>query len=140
MLAASEAVLSVNAHTVRLYLHVLAATVWVGGQLTLAGLVPGLRSLDADAPRIVARRFNQIAWPAYAVLVGTGVWNIVAVSGAWTGRYGTTLILKIVVVAASGVSAAAHAASTSKAGLALWGAVTGVSALSALFLGVLLHG
>src|SRR4051812_28698823 len=33
---ADAAVLPVDAHTVRLFLHVLAATVWVGGQLTLA--------------------------------------------------------------------------------------------------------
>jgi putative copper export protein len=57
-------VLPVHIATVRLFLHVLAATVWVGGQLTLAGLVPGLRALSPDAPRVVARRFNQIAWPA----------------------------------------------------------------------------
>ena len=31
--------LSPTATTVRLFLHVLAACVWVGGQLTLAGLV-----------------------------------------------------------------------------------------------------
>ena len=35
--------------TVRLFLHVIAATVWVGGQLTLAGLVPGLRAIDPRA-------------------------------------------------------------------------------------------
>jgi len=29
--------------TIRLFLHVLAATVWVGGQITLAALVPALR-------------------------------------------------------------------------------------------------
>lgn len=29
--------------TVRMFVHVLAATVWVGGQLTLAALVPALR-------------------------------------------------------------------------------------------------
>ncbi len=35
--------LAVSWDTVRLFLHVLAATVWVGGQLTLAALVPVLR-------------------------------------------------------------------------------------------------
>jgi putative copper export protein len=114
--------------------------VWVGGQLTLAGLVPGLRALGADAPRTVARRFNRIAWPAYAVLVVTGIWNLMAVDASWSGRYGTTLMVKLAVVVLSGASAAAHALSRSRVGLALWGAVTGVSALAALFLGVLLHG
>jgi hypothetical protein len=133
-------VLPVHLHTVRLFVHVLAATVWVGGQLTLAGLVPGLRSIAPDAPRIVARRFNRIAWPAYAVLIVTGLWNISAVHPSWSGRYGATLIVKIVVVALSGLSAWLHTVSTTKKGLAVWGALTGSSALAALFLGVMLHG
>ena len=126
--------------TVRLYLHLLAATVWVGGQLTLAGLVPGLRAVAPDAPRTVSRRFNRIAWPAYVVLVVTGVWNIAATHATWHGRYGTTLIVKLVVVALSGISAWAHTVSKTPAGLAVWGALTGASALGALFLGVMLHG
>ena len=32
--------LSVNWDTIRLFVHVLAAAIWVGGQLTLAALVP----------------------------------------------------------------------------------------------------
>lgn len=132
--------LTVDLHTIRLFVHVLAATVWVGGQLTLAGLVPGLRALDPDLPRTVARRFNRIAWPAYGVLVVTGIWNILEIDPSWSGAYATTLMVKITVVAASGISAAAHAVSRSKVGLAVWGAVTGLSALGALFLGIMLHG
>jgi putative copper export protein len=133
-------VLPVHLATVRLFLHVLAATVWVGGQLSLAGLVPGLRALSPDAPRIVARRFNQIAWPAVAVLVLTGIWNLTAVRPTWHGTYGVTLMVKIAVVGLSGFSAWAHAISRSSAGLAIWGALTGTTALGALFLGLLLHG
>jgi putative copper export protein len=132
--------LPVGLDTVRLYLHVLAATVWVGGQITLAGLVPGLRKLGDDAPRVVARRFNRIAWPAYALLIATGVWNLVATHPSLSGRYGATLIVKLVVVVLSGLSAWAHAVSRSTLGLAIWGALTGTSALAALFLGVMLHG
>jgi putative copper export protein len=133
-------VLPVGWTTIRLFLHVLAATVWVGGQLTLAGLVPGLRSLSSDAPRIVARRFNAMAWAAFAVLVATGIWNILAIRPDWSSSYGTTLIVKLVVVAVSGIAAALHARARSSAGLAAFGALSGLSALGALFLGVLLSG
>ncbi len=130
--------LAVSWDTVRLFLHVLAATVWVGGQLTLAVLVPVLRRLGAGIPRAAARRFNQVAWPAFAVLILTGIWNIIAVRGQITGSYQTTLIVKLVVVAISGVTAALHARARSTVGLAVFGALTGLSALAALFLGVLL--
>ena len=128
--------LPVDWHTVRLYVHVLAATVWVGGQLTLAGLVPGLRSIAVDAPRTVARRFNRIAWPAFGVLVATGLWNVVDVDPTWDSEYGRTLMVKIAVVAASGASAFAHTRAVSRRALAIGGALSGVTALAALFLGV----
>jgi putative copper export protein len=79
--------LAVNWDTVRLFLHVLAATVWVGGQLTLAALVPVLRRQGPGVPRAAARRFNLVAWPAYGVLIITGAWNIAAV-GPMTGPTG----------------------------------------------------
>jgi putative copper export protein len=129
-------VLPVSWDTVRVFLHITAATVWVGGQLTLAGLVPGLRALSAEAPRTVARRFNRIAWPAFGVLVATGVWNIVALDPEWASDYGHTLMVKIGVVAASGVSALLHARARSRPALAVFGALSGVTALAALFLGV----
>ena len=132
--------LPVTSTTVRLFLHVLAATVWVGGQLTLAGLVPGLRQLQADAPRAVARRFSRIAWPAFGVLVVTGVWNLVEVEiGDASNEYQVTVFVKLLVVAVSGLSAAYHQRATSRRGLAIGGAVSGVSALGALLLGVLLR-
>jgi putative copper export protein len=131
--------LTVGWDTVRLFLHVLAATIWVGGQLTLAALVPVLRRLGPDAPRTAARRFSLVAWPAYGVLILTGAWNIAAVS-PMTASYRATLIAKLVVVAASGITAVLHARSRTTAGLAVWGALTGLTALGALFLGVLLAG
>lgn len=72
--------LAVSRDTVRLFLHVLAATIWVGGQLTLA-VVPVLRRFGAEVPRAAARRFSQVAWIAFAVLVATGAWNIATVHG-----------------------------------------------------------
>jgi putative copper export protein len=125
--------------TVRLFLHVLSVTVWVGGQLTLAGLVPGLRRIAPDGPRIVARRFNQIAWPAYGVAVATGIWNVLAIDvGATSIEYQLTLGVKIAVAALSGVGAALHSLSRSTLGLAVWGAVGGLAAVGAVYLGILL--
>ena len=128
--------LPVSWATVRVFIHVTAATVWVGGQLTLAGLVPGLRALAPDAPQAVARRFNRIAWPAFGVLVATGVWNIVDLSPDWDSDYGRTVMVKIAVVAASGLSALLHARAGTRRALAVFGAASGLTAIGALFMGV----
>jgi putative copper export protein len=135
-------VLPVSWDTVRLFLHVLAATVWVGGQLVLAALVPALRRFGTDVLGAAARRFNQVAWVAFAVLIVTGIWNIVAVSPqiSHSASYRTTLIVKLVAVAVSGLAAFLHARAGTPRGRAVYGALTGVSALAALFLGVLLAG
>ena len=127
--------------TIRLFLHVLAATIWVGGQLTLAALVPALRRHDLEVPRVAARAFNRVAWPAFGVLLLTGGWNVLAESDRNDdSSYRTTLGVKLVVVAASGVTAWLHTRSTTPRGRAVYGALTGVTALLALFLGVLLAG
>ncbi len=131
--------LAINSNTIRLFLHVIAATVWVGGQLTLAGLVPALRRLDPTAPKAVARQFNRIAWPAFGVLVLTGVWNLVEVEvGDRSTAYQVTLFVKLSIVALSGISAFLHTQARSRRGLAIWGALSGVATIAALFFGVLL--
>jgi putative copper export protein len=133
-------VLGVSVADLRLFLHVLAATVWVGGQITLAGLVPALRKAGADVPRAAANAFARIAWPAFAVLVATGIWNIEADHAKLhdSGAFRNTLIAKLVLVVLSGIAAAAHSRARSRAGLALWGAATAVFALGALLLGIVL--
>jgi putative copper export protein len=131
-------VLDVGVDDVRVFLHVLAATVWVGGQLVLAGLVPALRRVGPEATSAAARQFGRIAWPAYGVLLVTGGWNVVAV-GDTDDDYRRTLQLKVAVVVLSGVAAALHGRASGSRGRAVWGALTGLSALLALFLGVLLH-
>lgn len=156
--------LTVDESTIRLFLHVLAATIWVGGQLTLGAIIPALRP-RADDPdpeaarariRAVAQRFQLVAWIAFGVLLATGVWNLVALH---VGDYGrtwlTTLMVKLACVAISGGAAAVHIlvaaprvrgatdeASRRKAA-AFSGACEGVSvlfAVASLFLGVLLAG
>lgn len=120
----------------RLFLHVLAASIWVGGQFVLAGLVPTVRTLGEDAPRKVARAFNRIAWPAYGVAVVTGLWNVFELplddlQHPW-------IELKVLAVALSGVGALVHQqARGNKALLAVGGAAASVFAVVAMYLGFL---
>jgi putative copper export protein len=124
---------------VRLSLHVLAATIWVGGQITLGALVPTLQAAGADVPRSVARRFGQVAWPAFVVLVATGIWNISAVHHQ-THVWKTVLMVKVTVVILSGLTAYLHQRATSRKGLAVFGALTALTAVGALVIGVALAG
>ena len=126
----------VDSHTVRMFLHVLAASIWVGGQITLAALVPVLRAGGADVPKAAARAFARIAWPAFGVLILTGIWNVVAEDDLDQA----TLGVKYALVLVSGVSAFLHGRASSRSQMALWGAATGLSAVATLFVGVVLAG
>jgi putative copper export protein len=126
---------TLDLETVRLFLHVLAATVWVGGQLTLAALVPALRGTAEGVTKVAAQAFNRIAWPAFGVLVLTGIWNVMAADDD-SDAFQHTLMLKYTLVLLSGVTAFVHQRATSKAMMATFGALTGVTALGALFVGV----
>jgi putative copper export protein len=132
-------VLSSGLETLRLTLHVLAASVWVGGQIVMFGLVGPARGLGGEAPAVLARAFARLAWPAFALLVVTGFWNLSTFtwseqSTAWKA----VLVAKIVVVVAAGLGAALHQRATSRAQLALWGSVAGVASIAALVMGILL--
>jgi putative copper export protein len=128
-------------HTIRLSLHIIAATVWVGGQLTLAGLLPTIRALGPDAPRQVARRFNLIAWSALTIAVFTGIWNVFHVGMAdRSTEYHITLGVKLLVVVVSGGGAAVHAFGRSKVALAAGGAIGLSGGLAAVVIGVMLRG
>ena len=126
---------------IRLVLHVMAASVWVVGQIVVTGLLPTVRGLGEGAPRAVARALARLLWPAYALLVVTGFWNIAAVhAGGATSAWQVVLGVKIAVVVVAGVSVFLHQRSTSRRALAIWGSVGGVASVAALCLGVFLAG
>jgi putative copper export protein len=125
---------------IRLSLHVLAAAVWVGGQITIAGLVPTARGLGEGAPKALGRAFGRLQWPAYGVLVVTGLWNVSAVHAGQPRSWVVVLVVKIAVVALAGVAALLHTRSSTKRGLAIWGALTALSSIAALVMGVFLAG
>ncbi len=127
--------------TVRLTLHVLAATVWVGGQIVMTGLVGPARSLGGEATRVLARAFARMAWPAYVVLVATGIWNVTAVHySSQDTAWKAVLMAKILVVIVAGVAVLLHQRATTRAQIALSGSVGGLASFAALVMGVLLAG
>ena len=127
--------------TVRLTLHVLAATVWVGGQIVMTGLLGPTRALGGDASKTLARAFARLAWPAFLVLILTGIWNVTAVHySSQDSAWKAVLMAKIVVVLLAGAGVALHQRATTKSQLALWGSVGGTASVAALVMGILLAG
>lgn len=107
-----------------LFIHLLGATVWVGGLITLSLLVPAIRAATDDRAvlRAAARRFNVLSWTALGIQVTTGLWMVLAqFERFWT----STLILKIGVVMMSAMLAAWHTVAARNQSPALRGAIQG---------------
>jgi putative copper export protein len=127
--------------TVRLTLHVLGATVWVGGQIVMLGLVGPARQIGGDAPKVLARAFARMAWPAFVLLVATGIWNVAAVHySSQDPAWKAVLMAKIAVVVVAGVATGLHQRARSRGQMALWGSVAGTTSVAALVMGILLAG
>ncbi|NDE59632.1 MAG: hypothetical protein EB010_09470 [Acidimicrobiia bacterium] len=132
--------LSPNVDTIRLFLHVLAASVWVGGQIVLGGLVPRLRTEHPDSLKTAANAFARVAWPAFALTMVTGIWNILDVSiSDTTTEYQVTLFVHVLLAVATAMFAAIHSLGRSKLALALGGALGLLTGLGAMFIGLLLR-
>ena len=97
--------------------------------------MPALRGTADGVTRLAARAFNRIAWPAFGVFVVTGVWNVLALDDP-SESFQRTLMLKYGLVLASGVTAYLHQRATTPRTMAVYGALTGLTALGALFVGV----
>jgi putative copper export protein len=68
-------------YVLSVWLHILAATVWIGGMLFLVlVVVPWLRKQDravaAKLMRETGTRFRTVGWWAFAVLIVTGSFNL----------------------------------------------------------------
>jgi uncharacterized membrane protein len=89
-------------------LHVLSASVWVGGTVALVFVgVPAIRKLEGEsraiAMRALGRRWRPIGWSAMAVAILSGLWLTERHGGfhhaALDTDFDRTLILKSVLVA-----------------------------------------
>jgi hypothetical protein len=99
-----------------------------------------VRKEAPDALHPVARAFARLAWPAFAVLVGTGIWNVAELHvGDTSTAYQVTLFVKVFLAIASGVFVLIHSLGKTKLAVALGGALGAVCSLAALFFGILLR-
>lgn len=133
--------LSPDADTLRLFLHVLGATLWVGGQLVLAPLVPALRDVSPDAPGVAARKFGVIGGIGYLILLLSGLWNTMEIDfDDRSAAYGATFGVKMTLFTLSGIGAVIHIVAKKPAVKGAFAAISAVTAVGALFLGILLSG
>ena len=134
---------SLDLDALRSFLHILSVSVWVGGQIVVAGLIPLLRKVDRNAGPVpdgemtatqqAARRFGRIAWPFFALAIITGLWSIGELEwSASTGAWKTLFFVKMALVAASGVGAWLHARAQRAPERALFAAIASLTALAAL--------
>ena len=132
--------LSPTIDTIRLFLHILAASVWVGGQIVLAGLVPRLKRAFPGAPQ-----GHGTGLPA-GCLAGVrdrGRDRFVEPRGDrrrqhLARRTRSRLFLKIPWRSPVAAAAFVHQIGQSRAALAIGGAIGLLAALGAMFLGLLL--
>ncbi len=129
-----------NLETIRLFLHVTAVTVWVGGQIVMMAILPVLRAANIEGHAAsVAKAFQNVAWPAMAVAIFTGFWNILALmnvekSFGWNMTFG----IKFLFVIFSAVGAARHAKAEDPKAKGIYGAIGFGAAIIAMFLGFVL--
>ncbi len=100
-------------HLFFVWLHILAAAVWIGGMVFLAlVLVPVVRRPEyrEHASRLVSLtgiRFREVGWVCLALLVVTGFlnlwfrgygWRAFTTLGFWQSQFGTILGIKLLLV------------------------------------------
>ena len=129
----------ITTQSVLLFLHILGVTVWLGGQIVIATLVPRLRKDHPETTKLVAQQFAKIAWPSLGIIVITGIFQLAMNSTAQNStEYMVTFALKMALVAVAIISTIVHSVGTTKIALALGGALGLLATVGATYLGVLL--
>lgn len=100
-------------YVVAVWLHIIAAMVWVGGLVCFAAVLvplskqPAFKHLSTELLTASGLRFRWIGWSALTVLVVTGVyilgvrgyaWADLLSGALWEGNFGYTLAIKLALV------------------------------------------
>lgn len=110
-------------YVVSVWLHIVAATLWVGGMLFLVlVVVPALKTLPDRRLAVLliretGRRFRTVGWAALGVLTATGItnllargvgWTLLTSAGFWKTPFGSVLAFKLGTVLAILALSATH--------------------------------
>ncbi len=95
------------------WVHVLAAIVWVGGMVFLVMVVaPYARKLPAEQRREIfeqlGRRFSTLSWGCIAVLLVTGIGNLIERGLEWSPAFARALGVKLLLIGVMVLLAAFH--------------------------------
>lgn len=95
-------------YTFVLWIHLLAATAWVGPQVFLFLVaIPAIRSIDqaplrVRALEVLTSRYNTLAWGAMALLIVSGILTagdrLQTIGDPFSLRYGWLLLGKVILV------------------------------------------
>lgn len=100
---------------IRLFLHILAASIWVGGQFVMLGVIDTAKGIHHIAMVKLCKALGWLSWPALVVLIVTGIWNVDTFRGTtWTMGWKIVLVVKIVMVVIAGLTAFLHGKITAK--------------------------
>lgn len=123
------------------WLHIFAATVWVGPQVFLAAVaIPAVRTVAdvkerARLMRLITTRFGYLAWAAMAVLVITGIGNVFEEEDRdflFDHHWGTIFEVKMTLVIATVVLTALHSFVIGPRMLAMQESVTDESQIASM--------
>ena len=110
-------------YLVSVWLHIIAAAIWIGGSIFLAlVMVPALRrpeyqGMAAPFLQFAARRFRWVGWVSLAIMAVTGLFNLIARQfplerilslRLWSTGFGRTLGWKLLLVLAILALSALH--------------------------------
>ena len=122
-------------YLISVWLHVLAAAIWVGGMVFVALVVVPViqrKELEGAGARLIhltGIRFRWVGWACFVLLLLTGLVNILARGFAWadlfaaqfwTGPFGRLLALKLFVFALILAASAVHDFVVGPRAVAIW--------------------
>ncbi len=116
-----------SAYAICVWIHVVAATAWVGSMIFFSLVVvpvvrrPELRSTAAQMIAMIGARYRRLGWVALGTLIVTGAgnlyfrglgWSFLASRRFWSTAFGAALGWKLVLVASVLALTTAHDVST----------------------------